>query len=119
MYLLCMTTFQEAREQGIGSNFMVLNPADGFRKDDTLWFGECAECGARVTHSYHNKAWTHTLYEYQEWFSKEAFDKGMPANHSKSRDVGYCPKVAGEVSDTVRFYRDGDTTVLVDDLLDK
>jgi hypothetical protein len=31
-----MTDIQEIREQGIGSNFSVLNPEDGFRKDDTL-----------------------------------------------------------------------------------
>ncbi len=113
-----MTTFQEAREQGIGSNFMVLNPADGFRKDNSLWFGKCAECGEHVAHSYHTQAWTHTIYEYQEWFSKEAFDKGMPANHSRSRQADYCPKVAGEVVDTVRYYKDGDTKVLIDNLLD-
>ena len=113
-----MTTLQEAREQGIGTNFQVLNPADGYRKDNSLWFGNCSECGERVAHSFHTRAWSHTIYEYQEWYSKSAFESGMPANHSKSRQVDYCPKARGEVVDCVRYYRDGDKQVLVDNLLD-
>ena len=40
------------REKGLGTNFRVLNPGDGYRKDNRLWFGECAECGLRITSSY-------------------------------------------------------------------
>lgn len=50
----------EIRSLGLGSNFMVINQADGFRKDNKLWIGECAECGGRVTNSNLNGIWTHS-----------------------------------------------------------
>lgn len=65
----------EIRTQGIGSNFTVLDPQDGFRKDNTIWFGNCSVCGERVSQSYLNKGWTHTV---------------STGDHS-SRQVDYCP----------------------------
>jgi hypothetical protein len=44
-----MTDFWTIREQGIGNGFTALNPADGYRKDNRLWFGNCSVCGERVT----------------------------------------------------------------------
>lgn len=49
----------EVREQGKGNGFTVLNPADGYRQDDHLWFGECANCGERVTNSSLDGIWQH------------------------------------------------------------
>ena len=42
---------QEIREKGIGYYFTVINPQDGFRKDNTIWNGTCSECGERVYNS--------------------------------------------------------------------
>ena len=49
------------RENGIGSNFRVINPADGFRKDNRLWFGTCSVCGERVVNSSFKGVWEHSL----------------------------------------------------------
>jgi hypothetical protein len=68
-------TLSEIREQGIGNGFTVLNPADGFRKDNTLWFGNCANCGERVTQSRFHKYWAHTI----------------SVGQNASREVDYCP----------------------------
>ena len=51
----------EIRENGIGSNFRVINPADGFRKDNRLWFGTCSVCGERVVNSSFRGVWEHTI----------------------------------------------------------
>lgn len=72
-------SLKDIREQGIGNGFTVLNPADGFRKDNTLWFGECSNCGERVTCDGFTKVWNHRIYSVKE------------ANHSISRQVDYCP----------------------------
>jgi len=53
--------FQTIRENGIGSNFTALNPADGFRKDNKLWFATCSECGESVTNSNLNGVWMHSV----------------------------------------------------------
>jgi hypothetical protein len=74
--------FKSIRENGIGFNFKVINPADGFRKDNRLWFGTCSECGESVTNSaISGRGWEHTIYLVKE------------ANHSVSKNVTYCPKV--------------------------
>jgi hypothetical protein len=70
-------TLSEIRKQGIGNGFTVLNPADGYRKDNTLWFGNCANCGKRVTQSRFNKYWAHSISVAPNTF----------------RDVDYCPSV--------------------------
>ncbi len=99
-------TVNEIRENGIGSNHKVLNPEDGYRKDNRLWFGECSECGERITSSLHNKGeWTHTIYKEQGFYSKEAFDKGFPYNFGSSYEVAYCPVAKGEQVDTVKWYQ--------------
>ena len=73
-------SLKDIREQGIGNGFTVLNPHDGFRKDNTLWFGTCNTCGESVTQSHFDKTWNHTVYLVKE------------ANHSVSRQVDYCPQ---------------------------
>ena len=87
-------TIREARirTEGIGSNFSVLNPHDGYRKNDQLWFGTCAQCCERVTSSRHDgNAWMHRL----------VIEKGVPLGMSgrgdTTRQIDYCPK-AGESS---------------------
>ena len=75
-----MTSLKEIRVNGIGSNFKVLNPEDGYRKDNRLWFGECAECGDRVTNSSLKGVWEHTVYLVNE------------PNHKVSKSIDYCPK---------------------------
>lgn len=75
-----MTSLKEIRVNGIGSNFKVLNPEDGYRKDNRLWFGECAECGDSVTNSSLKGVWEHTVYLVNE------------PNHKVSKSIDYCPK---------------------------
>ena len=45
-------TIKEIRSNGIGDGFTVVNPHDGFRKDNTIWFGKCEECGDHVSNSF-------------------------------------------------------------------
>jgi hypothetical protein len=79
---------QQIRNEGIGNGFRVLNPHDGFRKNDQLWFGNCEVCGESVTSSYHhNGVWQHTVYTLKEYWSKDA----TYPNHSSSYSVDYCP----------------------------
>lgn len=55
-----MTDIATLRTQGIGSNFTVADPADGYRKNNQLWFGTCRTCGERVTSSLHDAGvWMH------------------------------------------------------------
>jgi len=79
-------TIQETRTQGIGNGFKVLNPADGYRQDNQLWFGECANCGERVTNSLFGKGWEHELILEQK-VSPNGF-----VGYKKSRQIDYCPK---------------------------
>ena len=68
----------EIRKNGIGNGFTVINPEDGFRKDNTVWFGECSKCGERVVSSLmsaKNVGWTHTKIVGQ-----------------MRSAIGYCPK---------------------------
>jgi hypothetical protein len=71
----------ESRSTLKGNGFSVLNAADGFRKDNSLWFGTCSECGESVTNSSLNGVWKHTLV------------LEVRANGSTSRQIDYCPKV--------------------------
>ena len=77
--LVTKENFQSIRENGIGSNFTVLNPEDGIRKDNRLWFGTCSECGDSVTNSSLNGVWEHTVYSVNT------------PNHKVSKSVDYCP----------------------------
>ena len=51
------------REKGMGANFVVLDPVDGYRKDNRLWVGTCDSCGQRVYSSFQfvEGLWTHDL----------------------------------------------------------
>lgn len=61
------------------NGFVVLNPRDGYRKDNRLWFGECSECGESVTNSALKGIWVHTIILERDGLS------------TKSKDVDYCP----------------------------
>ena len=74
----------EIRKNGIGNGFTVINPEDGYRKDNSLWFGECSECGERVVSSLmsaKNVGWTHSVV---------VGTIGTTGKITKS--VDYCPK---------------------------
>ena len=77
--------FNQIRVEGIGSNFKVINPADGYRKDNRLWFGTCSVCNESVTNSsIRGKGWVHTLVENYE------FAPGKFVN--RHSDLLECPK---------------------------
>jgi hypothetical protein len=96
-------TFEMVRELGIGNGFKVLDPHDGFRKDNRLWFGTCEVCGESVTNSsFDDAVWKHTVYTYKEYWSKDAT---FP-NHSRSHDVAYCPTAEGKVVEPEIVRRD-------------
>ena len=81
--------FESVRINGIGDGFTVLNPADGYRKDNRLWFGECSVCGERVT----NSALTGRGWEHEVILKREVHPSGMV--HQQSKKVVYCPMVEG------------------------
>jgi hypothetical protein len=87
------------------NGFTALNCEDGFRKDNRLWFGECSECGERITNSALDGVWKHTIYSEKGFYSKEAFDEGIFYNFASSRQVDYCPKVKGEEINTIVWYQ--------------
>lgn len=62
------------------NGFVVLDPHDGYRKDNRLWFGTCSVCGEVVTNSFLNGIWEHQLI-------LEDDGKGSV----KFRNVDYCP----------------------------
>jgi hypothetical protein len=78
-------TVQEIREQGIGFNFKVANQADGYRKDNRLWFGTCTSCGERVTNSSLNGVWMH-----EDVLEITHHEDGQVASR-KTRQLDYCP----------------------------
>jgi hypothetical protein len=73
-------SIKETRELGLGSNFTVSNPEDGYRKDNRLWFGKCNRCGERVTNSSLSGVWEHTIP-----ISKDGY--------TMSKGIDYCPKI--------------------------
>jgi hypothetical protein len=99
-------TVMEIRENGIGSNFKVLNPEDGYRKDNRLWFGTCDECGERISNSSFKGVWQHTVYTQKGYYSMEGYERGI-YNQASSFSVDYCPTAKGETNPC-------DTWVLVD-----
>lgn len=103
-----MVDIQQIREQGIGSNFSVLNPGDGFRKDGTLWFGKCSECGELVNQSPNYDHWTHTVYLEKGYYSREAWESGRYHNEATSKSADYCPTAKGEPNTCVVWYYDDD-----------
>lgn len=86
------TEVQQVRENGLGNGFSVTDPADGFRQDDTLWFGTCSVCGETVHNSWRDGIWKHTVYT-----SRTFYDNGLPKS-SSSYDTDYCPTARGEVA---------------------
>jgi hypothetical protein len=71
---------QEVRVNGLGNGFAVINPTDGYRKDNTVWFGECSVCGERLSNSRWTGVWVHTLREKNEQYG-----------YISHTDLDYCP----------------------------
>jgi hypothetical protein len=67
------------------NGFTVLNAEDGYRKDNRLWFGECSECGERITNSALKGIWEHEIV-----IEEKRYENGAIAYRS-SRKVDYCP----------------------------
>jgi hypothetical protein len=66
---------QRIRELGIGKGFSVINPEDGYRKDNSVWFGKCSKCGEIVSNGrFFGLEWVHT----------------EKLSESSSRHVEYC-----------------------------
>lgn len=105
--------FQSVRENGTGTNFTVIEPVDGFRKDNRLWFGTCSVCGERVTNSALVGYWEHSINLVQGSFSKDNFDKGI-YNHGSSRNVNYCPTAKGETHPCEYYYMENGVKVIVE-----
>jgi hypothetical protein len=72
---------EQIRTLGIGENFDVLSPEDGYRKDNRLWFGTCTQCGERVTSSFVDDV---------VWKHKAILPSKFGGETSKSID--YCPE---------------------------
>ena len=73
----------EIRKGGIGNGFTVINPKDGYRKDNAVWFGTCGECGESVSSSSVSakyNGWTHQLKER------------IGTTGFRIESVDYCPK---------------------------
>lgn len=73
----------EIRTNGIGNGFTVINPKDGYRKDNAVWFGTCSVCGESVSSSsYSNElGWTHNLVV-----------RLIGTTGKEIKSVDYCPK---------------------------
>jgi hypothetical protein len=80
-----MPTLEEVRKEGLGLNFRVLNPEDGFRKDNSLWFGKCDTCGEHVSNSLHSKIWMHNAD------LEVKYHKSGQILSRKSVQIDYCP----------------------------
>ena len=79
--------FKQIRVEGIGNGFTVLNPEDGSRKDDRLWFGMCSECGEMVTNSRLKGVWEHEIV-----LEEKRNASGVIA-YRASKSVDYCPGI--------------------------
>lgn len=79
-------SIQQVRENGLGYNFKVANQADGYRKDNRLWFGTCTSCGERVTNSSLNGIWMH-----EEVLETKYHEDGTTVLSRKTRQLDYCP----------------------------
>ena len=76
----------DIRERGIGLNFDVMSPEDGYRKDNALWFGKCSVCGEIVSNSRHAKLWEHNIDMEITYHAN-----GKDILSRKSKKVDYCP----------------------------
>jgi hypothetical protein len=72
---------EQIRTMGLGENFYVDSPEDGYRKDNSLWFGKCTQCGERVTSSF---------VDGVVWKHKAILPSQFGGETSKSID--YCPE---------------------------
>ena len=99
-----MTSLVEKVQEANG--FTAINCEDGYRKDNSLWFGECSVCGERITNSRFDNFWVHTQYLEKGYNSKEAFERGGISNTTKSKHIDFCPVVAGVEFDTIVWYKD-------------
>lgn len=105
--------FDSVRENGIGSNFSVIEPVDGFRKDNRLWFGTCSVCNESVTNSaLDGRGWLHTIYLTKGYFSKDNYLKGM-TNHASSKQVTHCPTAEGESHPCETYYLENGEKIFV------
>ena len=82
------------------NGFTVLEPRDGYRKDNSLWFGKCSECGEGVSNSRHNNVWKHTVFTYKKYYSQDNFERGV-YNQASSYQVDYCPTKEGKLVECV------------------
>jgi hypothetical protein len=80
--------FNQIRVEGIGNGFTVINPADGMRKDNRLWFGTCSNCNDTVTNSaLTGKGWEHSIRTVLSYHAD-----GVTPCGSRIVSVDYCPK---------------------------
>jgi hypothetical protein len=84
------TELTQVRENGLGNGFKVLVPTDGFRNDQTLWFGTCGECGESVNNSWRDGLWVHTVWVQRRFYANGNFAGGQ------SHGVDYCPTERGD-----------------------
>jgi hypothetical protein len=73
----------EIRKGGIGNGFTVINPQDGYRKDNTVWFGTCSNCNEMVSSSRFSSesGWTHSVVV-----------RLIGTTGKEIKSVDYCPK---------------------------
>ena len=74
----------EIRKNGIGNGFTVINPKDGYRKDNAVWFGTCSECGESVSSSSVSakfNGWTHSVVV-----------RLIGTTGKEIKSIDYCPK---------------------------
>lgn len=79
------TELQRIRENGEGNGFKVLDPEDGFRRDGSVWFGTCTECGEGVSNSWRDGVWKHRVV------TDQTYHKDGSILSSNIRFVDYCP----------------------------
>lgn len=96
---------QQIRQEGLGNGFRVIEPHDGFRKNDQLWFGKCDQCEATVTNSWLDGAWMHTVYTKLEYWGNNTHP-----NSTTSHRVNYCPKVEGKIVEPVIIRKELDAS---------
>jgi hypothetical protein len=80
-----------------GNGFEVLEARDGFRKDNSMWFGKCSICGDIVTNSRADNVWMHMVWYEKGWFFSEYFLNGTPPNVAKTEKVDYCPTLENKI----------------------
>ena len=77
------------RRDGVGNGFVVNSPADGFRGDGSVWFGTCSVCNERVTNSWRDGVWKHTIY------TRKVINTNGFISSSNSYQSDYCPTEQG------------------------